>query len=67
MTNRKGTAPCIGKEATGLSEEVRRDVAKGVIRSVHVPIDGGIESLNTAVCGSVIMFEYRRQYHIRAR
>mmetsp|Transcript_1017 Transcript_1017/g.1112 ORF Transcript_1017/g.1112 Transcript_1017/m.1112 type:complete len:103 (+) Transcript_1017:1-309(+) len=64
---RRGNALCIGKEGTGLSSTVRNDVAKGVIRSVHVPMDGGIESLNAAVCGSVILFEYRRQCHVASQ
>lgn len=62
-----GNALCIGKEGTGLSSDIRHDVAKGVIRSVHVPMDGGIESLNAAVCGSVILFEYHRQCHVALR
>ncbi len=51
----------LGREGTGLSTEIRRAVANGQIRSVHVPMEPGIESLNAAVCGSVIMFEYHRQ------
>ncbi len=51
----------LGREGTGLSTEIRRAVADGQIRSVHVPMEPGIESLNAAVCGSVIMFEYHRQ------
>ena len=64
LSNGNGNALCIGKEGTGLSSGVRHDVANGVIRSVHVPMDSGIESLNAAVCGSVIMFEYHRQCHV---
>lgn len=51
----------IGSEGNGLSENVRRAVASGEIRAVHVPMEVGIESLNAAVCGSVILFEYLRQ------
>ena len=65
--NGRGNALCIGKEGTGLSSNVRRDVANGVIRSVHVPMVGGIESLNAAVCGSVIMFEYGRQCQVASQ
>ena len=54
-------ALCLGQEGNGLSLNVRNLVAKGVVRSVHVPMQPGIESLNAAVCGSVIMFEYARQ------
>ena len=51
----------LGKEGTGLSTELRNGLKEGKIRSVHVPMEKGIESLNAAVCGSVIMFEYHRQ------
>ena len=51
----------IGKEGQGLSRDVRHAVTCGNIRSVHVPMEDGIESLNAAVCGSIIMFEYHRQ------
>jgi TrmH family RNA methyltransferase len=52
----------LGKEGPGLSKELRNSVKNGQIRSVYVPMEAGIESLNAAVCGSVIMFEYLRQY-----
>jgi len=55
----------IGKEGTGLSNHVREAVSNGMIRSVHVPMEQGIESLNAAVCGSVVMFEYHRQRRIK--
>ena len=51
----------IGKEGQGLSAEVRHAVSSGTIQSVHVPMEDGIESLNAAVCGSIILFEYQRQ------
>mmetsp|Transcript_10722 Transcript_10722/g.23245 ORF Transcript_10722/g.23245 Transcript_10722/m.23245 type:complete len:400 (-) Transcript_10722:245-1444(-) len=54
-------AVCIGKEGPGLSEEVREAVRNGEIRAVHVPMEQAIESLNAAVCGSVILFEAARQ------
>jgi TrmH family RNA methyltransferase len=58
--------PCgliIGSEGSGLSEDVRDAVACGDVKAVHVPMKPGIESLNAAVCGSVILFEYSRQCH----
>lgn len=55
------SALCIGKEGQGLSPEVREAVLNGRISSLHVPMANGVESLNAAVCGSVIMFEYARQ------
>lgn len=51
----------IGSEGNGLSDEVRKAVSSGDIRAVHVPMEVGIESLNAAVCGSVILFDYLRQ------
>lgn len=55
------SALIIGSEGTGLSQEVRNIAAAGKIRTVHVPMQQGIESLNAAVCGSVILFDYQRQ------
>jgi len=55
------SALCLGQEGSGLSDTIRHYVAKGRINSVHVPMMPGIESLNAAVCGSVIMFEHFRQ------
>lgn len=61
------SALVIGSEGNGLSENVRNSLMNpGTndnhrIEAVHVPMHSGIESLNAAVCGSVIMFEYSRQ------
>jgi len=55
------SALLIGSEGNGLSKEVRDLVASGQLRSLHVPMESGIESLNAAVCGSVILFEYHRK------
>jgi len=53
----------IGGEASGLSHEVRDAIQRGEIDAVHLPMrEGSIESLNAAVSGSVIMFEYLRQW-----
>jgi len=57
----KGSALCIGKEGSGLSSNVRDAIKEETIRTVYVPMGPGIESLNAAVSGSVILFEYRRQ------
>lgn len=54
----------IGSEGNGLSQQVRSAVSNGTIRAVHVPMEVGIESLNAAVCGSVVLFEYLRQCRI---
>lgn len=55
------SALCLGQEGSGLSDTIRHYVARGRINSVHVPMMPGVESLNAAVCGSVIMFEHFRQ------
>ena len=55
------SALIIGSEGNGLSDIVRKDVAKGSIQATHVPMEPGIESLNAAVCGSVVLFEFLRQ------
>lgn len=59
------SALVIGSEGNGLSSIVRhalrtndKDVGVG---ATHIPMAAGIESLNAAVCGSVILFEYARQ------
>lgn len=57
----KGAAIILGKEGEGLREEVRNAMAQGVISTVHIPMAQGTESLNAAVCGSIIMFERMRQ------
>ena len=58
------TAIVIGSEGNGLSLAVRQaiyDPSNQLVQAVHVPMQAGIESLNAAVCGSVILFEYSRQ------
>lgn len=62
--NSQPQALVIGNEGNGLSRVIREslqtDSAK--VQAVHVPMQGTIESLNAAVCGSVILFEYMRQW-----
>ena len=71
------SALVIGSEGNGLSPIVRRDLVARkarprsgdedndsddvVLAATHIPMMAGIESLNAAVCGSVILFEYARQ------
>lgn len=57
----------IGSEGSGLTPPLRQAVQRGDITTVHVPMEPGIESLNAAVCGSVILFEYYRQVREAAR
>lgn len=56
------SALILGKEGEGLRLPVRTALKQGKISTVHVPMAPGTESLNAAVCGSVIMFERMRQW-----
>lgn len=67
------TALIIGSEGNGLSSDVRSALVTsdsypysldhaGILRATHIPMGAGIESLNAAICGSVILFEYYRQH-----
>lgn len=52
----------VGSEGSGLSGPVKHDVVTtGRVQAVHVPMAANVESLNAAVCGSVILFEHLRQ------
>jgi tRNA G18 (ribose-2'-O)-methylase SpoU len=57
----------IGSEGNGLSSTVRHAVGDGRVSAVHVPMSGRMESLNAAVCGSIIMFEVQRQRALQDR
>jgi RNA methyltransferase, TrmH family len=58
-----GAAVIVGHEDHGLSEEARR-WCRGMIA---IPMARGVESLNAAVSGSIILFEAVRQRRIAAR
>jgi TrmH family RNA methyltransferase len=58
-----GAAVVVGHEDHGLSEDARR-WCRG---TVAIPMAGGVESLNAAVSGSIILFEAVRQRRIAAR
>ena len=60
----KGAAIILGREGEGLREEVRNAMGQGSISTVHIPMAQGTESLNAAVCGSIIMFERMRQLSV---
>lgn len=49
-----GTAIVLGNEARGLSEEIRKYIA----HFARLPIVGRAESLNVAIAGSVLMYEW---------
>lgn len=66
----ESSALVIGSEGNGLSPAVRQALTETnstegdesiSIAATHIPMQAGIESLNAAVCGSVILFEYSRQ------
>ena len=57
----KAAAVILGREGEGLRSPVLNAIKQGKISTVHVPMAEGMESLNAAVCGSVIMFERMRQ------
>ena len=57
-----GSAVILGREGEGLRNNVRSAIEQGRISTVHVSMAPGMESLNAAVCGSVIMFERMRQF-----
>ncbi|EED95766.1 predicted protein [Thalassiosira pseudonana CCMP1335] len=59
-----GSAIILGREGEGLRREVRAAIKQGSISTVHIPMADGVESLNAAVCGSVIMFERMRQWSV---
>ena len=47
--------------AMGMNETTTATTTPTMIRATHIPMEAGIESLNAAICGSVILFEYSRQ------
>ncbi|HEX9016070.1 MAG TPA: RNA methyltransferase, partial [Chloroflexota bacterium] len=53
----KPAAIVIGSEAHGPSD----DAIRAASSAVSIPLQGGVESLNAAIAGSVIMFEAKRQ------
>jgi TrmH family RNA methyltransferase len=57
---RQPSALIIGAEARGLSEEARAHATK----LISIPMQGRAESLNSAVAGSVVLFEALRQRSI---
>ena len=61
FADKGGAAIILGKEGEGLRSNVIAAIKQGRISTVHVPMVAGTESLNAAVCGSIIMFERMRQ------
>eukprot|EP00903_Cladosiphon_okamuranus_P016190 g14941.t1 len=55
------SALVVGAEARGLGEAARRGLESGDIVGVSVPLQGGVESLNAAVAGAIVLGEAQRQ------
>lgn len=53
----KGAGIVIGNEANGIQERV----LECITGSIHIPMDGKLESLNAAVAAAVVMYEAARQ------
>ena len=51
------TALVVGTEATGLTEEWRKESAQNII----IPMQGEIDSMNVSVAASILIFEAKRQ------
>jgi len=56
LVARKRSSPTTSTTTTGCD-----NADNVVVGATHIPMAAGIESLNAAVCGSVILFEYARQ------
>jgi TrmH family RNA methyltransferase len=61
LVARKSPRTAAPTAADGDDEEDDAVVDDVVVGATHIPMGAGIESLNAAVCGSVILFEYARQ------
>ncbi|NDU85327.1 MAG: RNA methyltransferase [Ferrovum sp.] len=51
----------VGNEGAGLPASVSQHLHQ----RIHIPMASGVESLNAAVAGSVVLFERQRQEHVR--
>jgi TrmH family RNA methyltransferase len=51
------TALVVGTEATGLTEEWRREATQNII----IPMQGEIDSMNVSVAAAILIFEAKRQ------
>lgn len=55
------SALVVGAEARGLGVDARRGLESGEVVGVSIPLAGGVESLNAAVAGSIVLGEAQRQ------
>ena len=51
------TALVVGTEATGLTEQWRKDATQNII----IPMQGEIDSMNVSVAAAILIFEAKRQ------
>lgn len=61
------SALVVGGEAWGLGEHARRGMATGEIVGLSIPLAGGVESLNAAVAGAIVLGESQRQRALASR
>ena len=55
------TALVLGTEATGLTEEWRKEASKNII----IPMQGEIDSMNVSVAAAILIFEAKRQRNFK--
>eukprot|EP00611_Tribonema_gayanum_P002742 TRINITY_DN12078_c0_g1_i1.p1 TRINITY_DN12078_c0_g1~~TRINITY_DN12078_c0_g1_i1.p1 ORF type:complete len:336 (-),score=70.61 TRINITY_DN12078_c0_g1_i1:50-1057(-) len=55
------SALVVGSEAEGLSQAAREDLERGDITGIRIPLSNGVESLNAAVAGAIVLGEAQRQ------
>ena len=56
---RKNIAIAVGNEGNGVSDEL----VEGATKTVSIPMENGLESLNVAISGSVLMYEIKRKLY----
>lgn len=64
------TAPSalvVGAEARGLGEGPREGLENGDVTGVSIPLAQGVESLNAAVAGAIVLGEAQRQRAVAGR
>lgn len=72
LTNRSPPTPplfilCAAPVAPGLSDAARLELESGGIAGVSVPLERGVESLNAAVAGAIVLGEAQRQRLVAER
>ena len=58
---KRNMAIIVGGETQGLSAEAHRFTFEREGQKIHIPMTGGVDSLNTAVAASVVIYEIKRQ------